>query len=97
MEARTRREGNPNKADFSELPDPTKRRLDIGPPEGSPLQKGIEHKTGYVTRSDDVLWEAARDIELAQNGWDIQWVIEGDIVGDLQRELERAGITVILR
>jgi len=97
MEARTRLEGNQRRADFSDLPDPTKRRLDIGPSEGSPLQRGIEHKTGYVTRSDDVLWEAARDIELAQSGWDIQWVIEGDIVGDLQRELERAGIKVVLR
>ena len=97
MEARTRLEGNTRKADFSELPDPTKRRLDIGPKLDSAIQRGIELKTGYVTRSDDVLWEAARDIELAQSGWDIEWVIKGTIVDDLKIELERAGIKVILR
>lgn len=97
MESRTRLEGNARKADFSELPDPTKRRLDIGPKPDSGIQRGIEHKTGYVTRSDDVLWEAARDIELAQSGWDMEWVIKGKIVDDLRAELVRAGIKVTLR
>jgi Domain of unknown function (DUF4157) len=97
MEARTRLEGNAKKADFSELPDPTKRRLDIGPKPDSGIQRGIEHKSGYVTRKDEVLWEAARDIELAQSGWDMEWVIKGKIVGDLQLELERAGIKVTFR
>lgn len=68
------------------------RRLDIADTTNPESLRGIEHKTGYQTASDDILWEVDRDAQLVKDGWDIEWVFEGKASESLLEALEDAGI-----
>ena len=65
------------------------RRLDIADV-GS--LRGIEYKTGYITRSQEINWEVARDKVLVQSGWDIEWVFRDRASEPLLNDLKEAGI-----
>lgn len=67
------------------------RRLDIADVENT---KAIEYKTGYQSRTEDVLWELERDKELVKRGWNIEWVFEGKASKPLIEDLKKAGIKV---
>ena len=68
------------------------RRIDIADPLTS---RAIEYKTGYQSASVDNLWEVARDAELVQRKWDVEWVFRDQPPSQpLLDALERAGIRV---
>jgi RHS repeat-associated protein len=67
------------------------RRLDIA---DVATRRGIEHKTGYQTRTQANLWELTRDEILVKKGWVIEWVFEGTASKPLLEALEKAGIKV---
>ncbi len=67
------------------------RLLDIADPSPD-VRRGIEHKTGYQTASDDILWEVDRDAQLVKDGWDIEWVFDGKASKPLLDALEDASI-----
>lgn len=69
------------------------RRLDIADKKSTP-KRGVEHKTGYITLSEDIRWEVERDAELVKQGWDIEWHFEGTASKPLLRALKKAGISV---
>ncbi len=77
-----------------DLGDGTVRRLDIA---DVSRQRGIEHKTGYTTRSPEIDSEVLRDAELVRRGWDIEWVFEGTPSRPLLELLEEHGITYVIR
>jgi phage-related protein len=70
------------------------RRLDIADVSS---MRGIEHKTGDIYASQDILWEVYRDQILVKEGWDITWVFEGTASKPLQQALRDAGIKFIFR
>ncbi len=70
------------------------RRLDIA---DVTTQRGIEHKTGYQAATAENLSEIARDKKLADQGWDITWVIEGKASKPLLEALKNAEIPYILK
>jgi hypothetical protein len=51
------------------------RRLDIADEDG---KKAIEHKTGYISLSEEIQWEIDRDADLVKQGWDITWHFQKD-------------------
>ena len=67
------------------------RRLDIA---DEANRKAIEHKTGYQSRTEDILWELKRDKELVRRGWKIEWVFDGEASKTLIEDLKKAGIKV---
>lgn len=71
-----------------------KRRLDIADEEA---QKGVEYKTGYVTRSPEINSEVSRDAALVKEGWAIEWVFQGSASKPLLEDLSSAGITYSFR
>ena len=69
------------------------RRLDIADVDA---MKGVEMKSGnYFSRTEDIRSEIARDRKLVEQGWEIDWVIEGRASQPLIDELKDAGINVI--
>ncbi|HKR51732.1 MAG TPA: hypothetical protein VJT72_19540 [Pseudonocardiaceae bacterium] len=66
------------------------RRLDIADPK---VLRGVEYKTGYQYRSQENLWELARDeILVKEKGWEIEWVFEEQPSKPLIDDLDAAGI-----
>jgi filamentous hemagglutinin len=65
------------------------RRLDIADIVG---ERAIEYKTGYISKTQEILWEVERDKKLVQQGWNIEWVFEGTPSQPLLQELRDAGI-----
>jgi RHS repeat-associated protein len=65
------------------------RRLDIG---DKATMRGIEHKTGYQSKTTDNMWEIQRDSILREQGWDIKWHFEGQASKPLLKALDDAGI-----
>ncbi len=71
------------------------RRLDIA---DEAALRGIEHKTGKQSLTQDNKWEVARDEILVQKGgWDITWVFEGTASKPLLAALKAAGIKHVFR
>ncbi len=66
-----------------------RRRLDIADVR---TRRAVEVKEGYVSRSDEIMWEVRRDAELVQQQWTIMWYIEGRLSDPLRDELRAAGI-----
>jgi hypothetical protein len=75
------------------LDEETVRRLDIADVDSDP-KRGIEHKTGYISASEAILWEVERDAMLVKAGWKITWYFEGVASGPLIGALFDAGINV---
>ena len=69
--------------------DGTPRRLDIA---DVATRRGVEHKRGYVSQTEDVLSELARDAKLVKKGWQIEWVFEGTASKPLLEALDAAKI-----
>jgi uncharacterized protein DUF4157 len=74
------------------------RRLDIA---DLKTRKGVEvkaYETGYISASEDIVWEVERDASLVNRGWKIKWVlIDTEPSGPLLAMLLDAGIPVELR
>ncbi len=70
------------------------RRLDIADEKG---RRGVEYKTGYVTKSPDINSEVSRDAVLVKQGWAIEWVFQGSASKPLLQDLSDAGITYTFR
>jgi hypothetical protein len=74
------------------------RRLDIA---DKKTQKGVEvkaYETGYISASEDIVWEVERDAKLVKRGWQITWLlIDTQPSGPLLKQLRDAGITVEIR
>jgi hypothetical protein len=74
-------------------PDGATRRLDIA---NVAKKRGVEHKTGYHSRTPEILSEIERDKKLVDDGWNIVWVFEnGKASKPLQQELRNAGIPFV--
>ncbi|UHO40788.1 hypothetical protein H5J24_10465 [Chryseobacterium capnotolerans] len=70
----------------------TPRRLDIADIDD---MRGVEVKSGdYFSRTEEIRSEIARDKQLVEQGWDIEWRIEGGASQPLLDELKEAGIKV---
>ncbi|WP_293305100.1 hypothetical protein, partial [Pedobacter sp. UBA5917] len=68
------------------------RRLDIADVDE---MRGVEVKSGnYFSRTEEIRSEIARDKKLVEQGWDIEWRIEGGASQPLLDDLKEAGITV---
>jgi hypothetical protein len=65
------------------------RKLDIGDVQA---RRGVEHKTGYQTATQETLWEITRDQILIEQGWSIRWHFKGTVSEPLLRALRDAGI-----
>jgi len=65
------------------------RKLDIG---DVARRRGVEHKTGYQTATQQNLWEIQRDQILREQGWDIRWHLDGRASKPLIQALDEAGI-----
>lgn len=74
------------------------RRLDIADVK---KKKGIEvkaYETGYISASEDIVWEVERDAKLVKRGWDITWIlIDTEPSGPLLDMLLKARIKVEVR
>ncbi len=66
-----------------------RRRLDIADVLN---QRGVEYKTGYITRSPEINSEVRRDAILVERGWEIEWVFQGRASEPLLEDLRNAGI-----
>lgn len=57
--------------------------------------RGVEVKSGdYFSRTEEIRSEIARDKQLVEQGWEIEWRIEGGASQPLLDELKEAGIKV---
>ena len=58
-------------------------------------KRGMEIKSGYVTGSADVLWQAERDgILVEKKEWTITWYINGRMSEPLRKTLRKQGIKI---
>ena len=55
-------------------------------------RRGVEHKTGYQTATQETLWEITRDQILIEQGWSIRWHFKGTVSEPLLKALRDAGI-----
>ncbi len=70
------------------------RRLDIG---DKTEQRGVEFKSGnYFSLDEEIRGEIANDSKLVEDGWEIEWVIEGRASQPLIDALREAGIEVTI-
>ena len=71
--------------------DKVSRRLDIA---DAATQRGIEVKSGnYFSLDKNIAYEVERDAALVQDGWSIEWHIDGKASQPLLDALKEAGIT----